>query len=129
MTPRLGSILLLVRNVEQSARFYGSEGLGLTVRFMSDNMAELHTHLPSHPHPPLLLQQATREADCTTGYSPFLCFVVEDVAEMIPRLISHGASLDGPIKYPPTGAAAAIRTPDGHMVTVYEMVGQERSEG
>ena len=119
MGTRLGSILLLVRSVEQSARFYGSEGLGLSVRFMSDNLAELQTH-PSALLPPLLLQQATREADCTTGYSPFLCFLVDDVAATVPKLIAQGAALDGPIKYPPSGPAAALRSPDGHMFTISE---------
>ena len=44
-----------------------------------------------------------REAACTSGYSPFLQFDIEDMDSTIVRLLSMGAHLDGPIKYPAHG--------------------------
>lgn len=38
----------------------------------------------------------------------------------VPRLVSLGAVLDGPIRYEPYGKVAAVRSPDGHMVGLYE---------
>lgn len=40
--------------------------------------------------------------------------------EMIPRLIQFGASLDGAIRYEAYGKMAAVRSPDGHMVGLFE---------
>ncbi len=37
------------------------------------------------------------------GYSPFLCFDVQDMDATVVRLLQLGASLDGPIKYPAYG--------------------------
>ena len=60
------------------------------------------------------------EASASTGYSPILSFNVPDLDERVAALIGHGASLDGPIKYPPHGKVAALRSPDGHMISLYE---------
>ena len=38
----------------------------------------------------------------------------------VPRLIQHGASLDGSIRYESYGKVAAVRTPDGQMLGLYE---------
>lgn len=60
------------------------------------------------------------ESQCSTGYSPLLTFEVDDMDGMIPRLIQLGASLDGSIRYEAYGKMAAVRSPDGHMVGLYE---------
>lgn len=60
------------------------------------------------------------EAAASTGYSPILSFNVPDLDTRVTALLSHGAVLDGPIKYPPHGKVAALRTPDGHMISLYE---------
>lgn len=39
---------------------------------------------------------------------------------MVPRLIQLGACLDGSIRYEAYGKLAAVRSPDGHMVGLYE---------
>lgn len=61
-----------------------------------------------------------REAQCCTGYSPLLTFQVDDLDTIIPRLIQHGAALDGPVKHQPYAKIAALRSPDGHMLGLYE---------
>lgn len=38
----------------------------------------------------------------------------------IPRLIQSGAALDGPIRYLPYAKIAALRSPHGHMLGLYE---------
>lgn len=48
-------------------------------------------------------QPMCSEAHCTTGYSPFLHFDVDDLDGTVQRLLSLGAFLDGPIKYPTHG--------------------------
>ena len=49
------------------------------------------------------MQPDGREALCSTGYSPMLSFDVVDLQDTITRLISMGAHLDGPIRYPTFG--------------------------
>ena len=44
-----------------------------------------------------------REAYASCGYSPFLCFEVEDLQARVQRLLELGAVLDGPIKYADRG--------------------------
>eukprot|EP01035_Chromulina_nebulosa_P017808 gene17808-23418_t len=38
----------------------------------------------------------------------------------VTNAISLGAILDGPIKYPAQGKFAALRSPDGHMIGLFE---------
>ena len=61
-----------------------------------------------------------REAALCTGYSPFLNFAVDDFDATMYRLLERGGRLDGPVKYPLQGRVAAVRSPDGHMVGLYE---------
>ena len=56
----------------------------------------------------------------TTGYSPFLSFNVTDLDATVNKLLSLGAQLDGPIRYPAVGRTAALRAPDGHMIGLHE---------
>eukprot|EP00245_Coleochaete_scutata_P005239 TRINITY_DN18655_c0_g1_i1.p1 TRINITY_DN18655_c0_g1~~TRINITY_DN18655_c0_g1_i1.p1 ORF type:complete len:118 (-),score=19.53 TRINITY_DN18655_c0_g1_i1:66-419(-) len=107
-------IMLLQRDVPKAARFYG-EGLGLKVNVCTERWAELQSGGMK-----LALKQVDSEAHCTTGYSPFLSFNVEDLHSTVTRLISMGAVLDGPIRYPTHGKVASMRAPDGHMLGLYE---------
>ena len=36
------------------------------------------------------------------------------------KLLEMGAILDGPIKYPTHGKVASLRSPDGHMIGLFE---------
>lgn len=38
----------------------------------------------------------------------------------VPRLVQLGAALDGAVRYEPYGKLAAVRSPDGHMLGLYE---------
>ncbi len=119
----LRQVLLLLRDVPAGVRFFGAEGLGLPVLFASDKYALLGLHGPKAPEgarPSLALQQVDSEAQCSTGYSPNLTFDVADMDSVVQRLLGQGARLDGPIKYPVQGKVAAIRSPDGHMLGLFE---------
>lgn len=63
---------------------------------------------------------ACREAELNTGYSPFLNVEVADVQVTVEKILPHGAVLDGPIQFTTQGKVAAIRNPDGHMMSLYE---------
>lgn len=65
----------------------------------------------------------SREAQCSSGYSPILTFDVADMDEIIPRLLGFGASLDGAVQYNDYGKTAAVRSPDGHMIGLFEPAG------
>ncbi|DAZ92455.1 TPA: hypothetical protein N0F65_000239 [Lagenidium giganteum] len=112
---RLRQLLILSRDVARSTQFY-QEGLGLKLLRSSDSFAEFDTQ----GGVPLCIKQAQSEAACSSGYSPFLNFDIQDMDEAIPRLLMLGAIMDGPIKYPAHGKVAAVRSPDGLMIGLYE---------
>mmetsp|Transcript_20209 Transcript_20209/g.39645 ORF Transcript_20209/g.39645 Transcript_20209/m.39645 type:complete len:138 (+) Transcript_20209:166-579(+) len=131
MSARLSRVVLLMRDVKAGARFYGEQGVGLTTRFVAEEYAELAAVPPakfgdaslksaSADHFALVLQQVEREADCSTGYSPILSFEVDDMDSTIQRIMMLGGRLDGPIKYPIEGKIASVRSPDGHMIGLFE---------
>mmetsp|Transcript_14713 Transcript_14713/g.37244 ORF Transcript_14713/g.37244 Transcript_14713/m.37244 type:complete len:121 (+) Transcript_14713:1394-1756(+) len=115
MAVRLANVLLMQRDLQQAVKFY-TKGLGLTVASESPKYAELTCSAGST----IALKQAQGEALCSTGYSPMLSFNVADLQGTITRLISMGAHLDGPIRYPTFGKVAAMRAPDGHMISLFE---------
>ncbi|CAK0782708.1 hypothetical protein CVIRNUC_005903 [Coccomyxa viridis] len=61
-----------------------------------------------------------REAYTNCGYSPFLSFEVIDLQSRVQSLLELGAVLDGPIKYAEQGKIAALRGPDGQMLSLFE---------
>ncbi|CAN0411032.1 unnamed protein product, partial [Scytosiphon promiscuus] len=49
-----------------------------------------------------------------------LCFDVPRMDHAVQRALGLGGHLDGPIKYPAHGTMASIRSPDGHMVGLFQ---------
>lgn len=45
---------------------------------------------------------------------------VEDLQGTLEKILPHGAEMDGPIRFAREGKVAAIRNPDGHMMSLYE---------
>lgn len=133
---RLSRILLLTRDVPAGVQFFG-EGVGLALRLETDGYAELELSPPLAasasasesataamalplPGPALALQGVEREADCSTGYSPIIQIDVEDLDAVIARVLMQGGRLDGAISHHVHGKAASVRSPDGHMVGLFE---------
>jgi len=87
----------------------------------------------------LTLQAVDTESQLTTGYSPILTFALrgdsgsnnddddgsasrKGMDETVAACVQAGAHLDGPIQYHAHGKIAALRSPDGHMIGLYEPV-------
>jgi hypothetical protein len=141
MTSSLSRIVLMVRGeagLVRAVNFY--QLIGLKPERVTDTWAEL---LPSaNPKstgdsPPLSSSPAAaastprihlqavatgNEASVSTGYSPLLVFEVapDSLDSTIASCLQAGAHLDGPLQYPAHGKVATMRTPDGHMIGLYE---------
>jgi predicted enzyme related to lactoylglutathione lyase len=139
MTSGLSRIVLMVRGeagLIRAVNFY--QLIGLTPERVTDTWAELRPAAPpagpssdGDPHPPSystttrIHLQATatgNEAAVSTGYSPLLVFEVacDTLDATVARCLQAGAHLDGPLQYPAHGKVATMRTPDGHMIGLYE---------
>lgn len=139
---RFGRAVLMVRGAEgvaSSVNFY-QNGLGLSVVRHTDDWAELMcgvatadpaasnagtgTGTAGGAPPPaafrLSIKAVESEAQLSVGYSPFLSFDVDDMDGAVARCAQLGGKLDGPIQYPAHGKVAALRAPDGHMISLYE---------
>jgi predicted enzyme related to lactoylglutathione lyase len=110
----LKNVMLLIKDVPKAVNFY-KEALGCKVNYMSEHWAEVESN-----NIKIALNKVEGEAPATTGYSPFLCFNVEQMDRVVYKCIEMGASLDGPIKYPSHGKIASLRAPDGHMIGLFE---------
>ena len=126
MLAQLSRVVLMVRPGEGLAKaleFY-SAGLGLRVIRATDEWADLRTAYPhgqeQQPSLSICLRAVTSEAQVTTGYSPLLLFQVENMDNIIAKCVQLGGNLDGPIQYPAHGKIASLRSPDGHMIGIYE---------
>ena len=132
MSAVLRHVLLLQRDVPAAAKFY-RDGLGLVVNVCTERWAELGNAASatgatpstsgiatSAPETVIALKHVDSEAHRATGYSPILSFTVSDLDQTVNNLLRAGASLDGPILYPPRGKVAALRAPDGHMLGLFE---------
>lgn len=114
MAASLRHVLLLQRDVDVAARFF-RDGLGLAVRAWGQEWAELEAGSTR-----IAFKRVDSEAHRTCGYTPFLSFDVEDMDVMVPKLLQLGGTLDGPIKYHAHGKVAALRAPDGPMISLFE---------
>jgi len=132
---RLRTLILVVKDPAQSAAFY-VDTLGLAVKVQSESMVELTTDGPEHSGaggigsstssssssgPSIVLKQAGYHASVlATGYSPIMTFDVADLDAAVAAALARGGMLDGPIKRPAFGKFASVRSPDGHMLGLFE---------
>jgi len=115
----------------------GSEGLANAVNFyhravgfhvvrVTDEWAELSsspssaTSAAPAPATTLNLRAVTSESQLSTGYSPVITVEVDAMDTTVASCVQMGGHLDGPIQYRAHGKVAAIRTPDGHVLGLYE---------
>ena len=61
-----------------------------------------------------------RDEQIVTGMSPLLNVQVQDLQGTVETLLPVGAELDGAIRFLPEGKVAAVRNPDGHMMSLFE---------
>jgi predicted enzyme related to lactoylglutathione lyase len=112
MTIQFRHIMLMIKDVPAAVKFY-QEGLGLTVVNASPNMAELDANGTK-----IIIHGAENQAE--VGGSPILSFHVENLQETIAKLESLGASLQGRVREPSFGKVAAMRSPEGHLLSLLQ---------
>ena len=112
MVTEFKHVMLMVRDIPASVKFY-SEGLGIPVKLSTPAWAELDANGTT-----IALHAA--ESDATVGSSPILSFHVDDIQAAIATLEGLGATLEGRVREPSFGKVAAIRTPDGHLVSLLQ---------
>jgi len=115
-------VLVAARDLRLARAFFGEGGLGLQLEGEA-------AAAPAPPAPPasgatgapaalffaggLTVRAGASEAALSAGSTPTLCFDVEDVAALVPRLLTLGASLDGAIEFAPRATVATLRAPGG----------------
>lgn len=112
MTAQFKHIMLMVGNVPAAVKFY-TEGLGLGLKMASPNWAELDADGTT-----IALHAAGGEMP--TGSSPILSFHVSDLEATMKALEAHGAQLEGRVREPAFGKVAAMRAPDGHLLSLLQ---------
>ncbi len=117
MAAKFKHVMLMVKDIPATVKFY-SEGLGLKVKMSSPGWAELDANGT------VIALHAAHE-NGQTGGSPILSFHVEDVYATIAKLEEMGAKLEGRVREPSFGKVAAMRTPDGTILSLLQPVAVE----
>ncbi|MBP0001843.1 MAG: VOC family protein [Cyanobacteria bacterium SID2] len=113
MAAQFKHVMLMVNDIPATVKFF-SEGLGLTVKMSSPGWAELDADGTT------IALHFAHGADVETGTSPILSFHVEDIQQTIETLEALGATLQGDVREPSFGKVAAMRTPDGHVLSLLQ---------
>ncbi|NJK52502.1 MAG: VOC family protein [Leptolyngbyaceae cyanobacterium SU_3_3] len=114
MTAQFRQIMLMVEDVLATVEFY-HKGLGLAIKTATPAWAELEANGTT------IAIHASHEKP-QAGSSPILSFHVTDVYTAIEDLEAMGARLEGQVRQPSFGKVAAVRTPDGHLLSLLEPV-------
>ena len=126
MSPRLGLLMLLVKDVPRERAFY-TEYLGLEVvsQFSSDEFALLHS---TSGGTNIALQQATEEAyGVPMGHGGIIPgFEVEDADALYQQWKAKSVELVGEVIDIGVGHSFTARDPEGHYIQVYHMYPQIR---
>jgi predicted enzyme related to lactoylglutathione lyase len=108
----------MVEDVSATTEFY-HKGLGLKIRTSTPTWAELEAN-------GVTIALHSVNGKVQTGGSPILSFHVEDVYTTIEDLEAMGAKLEGQVRQPPFGKVAAVRTPDGHLLSLLQPVDDQQ---
>lgn len=112
MTIQFKYVMLMVKDIPAAVKFY-SEGLGLTVKTSTPGWAELEADGTT-----IAFHAARGEPE--VGNSPILSFNVDDIHRFVSTLEAMGAKLEGDIREPSFGKVAALRSPDGHLLSLLQ---------
>lgn len=113
MAAQFKHVMLMVKDIPATVKFF-SEGLGLDVKMSSPGWAELDADGTT------IALHFSHGLDVATASSPILSFHVEDVHQTIAQLEDMGATLEGNVREPSFGKVAAMRTPDGHLLSLLQ---------
>ena len=114
ITAEFRHVMLMVEDIAAAVDFF-HRGLGLPIKAQSPTWAELDangTTIAFHHvvEPP------------QAGDTPILSFHVADVYGAIAQLEALGGSLEGRVREPSFGKVAAVRSPQGQLVSLLQPV-------
>jgi hypothetical protein len=114
-------LLLLVRDVGRSVRFYGPQGIGLRLIHASLPHAavfDLSRGTEAAATGPTLTLLESMQQPSQNVRNLMLRLQVDDLQERVVRLVQQhpGTEMDGGVQYGPQHMAACIRSPDGHLI-------------
>lgn len=115
----LRRVAIFTRSLEKSLQFWGEGGLGMRALVTSHDDALLESNGVG-----IHLRQTHDEALLSVGYGPMLQVDVQDVGELVPRLLAVGATMDGVIVYHAEATLASLRSPCGVVVTLVELLSE-----
>lgn len=112
MAAQFKYVMLMVSDVMKTVQFY-REGLGLEVKVESPAWAELDaggTTIALHHAP----------GGATSGEGTILSFNVDDIHAALAALEAVGGKLEGQIREPSFGKVAAVRSPEGQLISLLQ---------
>ncbi|QCS51074.1 VOC family protein (plasmid) [Picosynechococcus sp. PCC 11901] len=114
ITAQFRHVMLMVEDVAAAIDFF-HRGLGLPIKAQSPTWGEVEANgttiaFHSVAEPP------------KTGSTPILSFCVADVYGAIAQLEALGGSLEGRVREPSFGKVAAVRSPQGQLISLLQPV-------
>ena len=114
ITAEFRHVMLMVEDLPAAVDFF-HRGLGLPIKVLSPTWAELEANGTT------ITFHHVVEAP-QTGDTPILSFHVTDVYGAIAQLEALGGSLEGRVREPSFGKVAAVRSPQGQLVSLLQPV-------
>lgn len=121
---RIGNICYYVADLDRTERFW-RDVVGLPVQRVEDGEAFLIA--PTAGGVDLIF--FVREA--RPGDSPIIVFTLEDggIDDVAEALVEHGATIVTPVSHAPGGWSGDYADPDGHVLSLYQVVEKPRRLG
>jgi lactoylglutathione lyase len=124
MFSRIGSVILLVEDMERSAQFY-KDTIGLKLKVKTNDWIEFFdkgTTIALHP-------RRRKDVDDHNGHTNVLVgFMVSDLDEVVNDLKAKNVRFFKEPKSEPFGKHAIIVDPDGHLISIAEIHSTKSSE-
>ena len=119
---RVGAVILLVSNMENSIKFY-KETLNLPLKSQSEDWTEFFSNgtvLALHP--------AKKKNTSKTGSNTLIGFMVDDLDATAKYLNEKNVKFFKEPKDEPFGKHAIIQDPDGHLISIAQMESKSMEE-
>ena len=123
MFSRIGSVILLVDDMERSAQFY-KDTIGLKLKVKTNDWIEFFdkgTTISLHP-------RRRKDVDDNGHTNVLVGFMVSDMDEVVKDLKAKDVRFFKEPKNEPFGKHAIIVDPDGHLISIAEIHSTKSSE-
>jgi catechol 2,3-dioxygenase-like lactoylglutathione lyase family enzyme len=127
MFRKIGSVILLVDNMERSFDFY-SKVLGLKIKVKSKDWIEFFdsgTTLALHPRK----KKFSKESNQHSNADILVGFMVSDLDNLVKDLLAKNIKFFKEPKEEPFGKHTIIVDPDGHLISIAEITSTGTDEG